>query len=158
MNAIPTKLAKLLGAGPRGGALSLLLLALAFYLEKPLGLPRISDHRAALNIAFGCLSAAALALFVWSFVALPASGRGSTLCTRGPYRYVRHPAYAAFLSVFNFGLALFLNDYIYLGWALLLHPLWHFAVRSEERFMESIFGDEYREYARRTGRFVPRIK
>ena len=99
-----------------------------------------------------------IALVVWSLKSLPARDRGNRLCTDGAFKYVRHPLYAAFLSVFNFGLAIYLNSYIFVLWALLLHPLWHWVVRYEERLMIEIFGDEYAEYQKRTGRFFPKLR
>jgi protein-S-isoprenylcysteine O-methyltransferase Ste14 len=98
-----------------------------------------------------------LAAIIWSVKSLPASERGKKLSTRGAFKYVRHPLYAAFLSIFNFGLALFLNSYIYLLWAVILHPVWHLLVHHEERLMVDIFGQSYVEYQRRTGRFLPRL-
>jgi protein-S-isoprenylcysteine O-methyltransferase Ste14 len=98
-----------------------------------------------------------VALVVWSLRSLPPSARGRQLCTQGAFRYVRHPLYAAFLSHFNFALALFLGHPIYLLWAIALHPIWHVLMRSEERLMLRDFGEPYREYAARTGRFIPRF-
>ena len=99
-----------------------------------------------------------VALVVWSVKSLPASDRGIQLCTDGPFRHVRHPLYAAFQSVFNFGLAIYLNSYVFVAWAALLHPLWHRVIRYEERLMIEIFGDEHADYRKTTGRFVPRSR
>jgi protein-S-isoprenylcysteine O-methyltransferase Ste14 len=101
--------------------------------------------------------ALALAIVVWSLRSLPVSMRGRGVCRSGPFRFVRHPLYAAFLSLFNFGFALYLNHWVYVLWAILLHPLWHSIVRSEELLMVGEFGREYEEYIRETGRFVPRL-
>jgi hypothetical protein len=53
---------------------------------------------------------------------------------------MRHPLCAAFLSMFNFGLAIHLNGYIYILWAVLLHPVWHYVIRYEEQLMIDTFG------------------
>jgi len=42
--------------------------------------------------------------------------------------------------------------------SLLLHPIWHVLARREEKIVMDAFGDEYRRYAARTGRFVPRFR
>jgi protein-S-isoprenylcysteine O-methyltransferase Ste14 len=65
--------------------------------------------------------------------------------------------YAAWISVILPGFALMLNS-----WAVLLilppvHVIWHLLVASEEDLMRARFGDQYRDYAARTGRFIPRI-
>jgi protein-S-isoprenylcysteine O-methyltransferase Ste14 len=64
--------------------------------------------------------------------------------------------YAAFLTFFNFGLAVLLNSWLYVAWALVLHPLWHLNIRGEEALMKEQFPSAYDDYRVRTGRFVPR--
>jgi len=56
------------------------------------------------------------------------------------------------------GVALVINSWVYVLWALLLHPIWHVLANREEKIVEDVFGDEYRHYAARTGRFVPRFR
>ena len=41
---------------------------------------------------------------------------------------------------------------------VLLHPVWLWVIRKEERAMEEEFGEAWREYAGRTGCFVPRVR
>jgi protein-S-isoprenylcysteine O-methyltransferase Ste14 len=74
---------------------------------------------------------------------------------RGPYAWVRHPAYSGtFLTMLGVGLAL-------TNWASLcaLLPcvfLGHFyRVRVEEQALVQIIGQPYRAYMHRTRRFVP---
>ena len=149
---------RIFGAGPRGLLISLALLALTWQVETAFGLPGISDSQAVRWVAFGSSAVGTLLLAGWSAKSLPPATRGKELVTAGPYRYVRHPVYAAFLSCFNFGLAVFLNNWIYVAWAVLLHGVWHWNVRSEEKLMAAAFPDEYPEYCRSTGRFVPRLR
>jgi protein-S-isoprenylcysteine O-methyltransferase Ste14 len=73
------------------------------------------------------------------------------------FKYVRHPLYAAFLDFFDFGLAVLLNNWIYIIWAVLLHPVWHLLINKEEEDLKKIFPGEYEEYCKNTGRFIPRI-
>jgi protein-S-isoprenylcysteine O-methyltransferase Ste14 len=147
---------RLFGSGPLGLLASIALLALARAARPhlpPPGLGLSPETRiAALGIAIfltGVLAA-------WSFRALPPEERGRVVCERGPYRYLRHPLYASFLSVFDLGLAVYLDHWIYLAWAVSLHPLWHWIVGHEERLMRGELGEAYAAYARRTGRFLPR--
>ena len=67
----------------------------------------------------------------------------------------RHPLYGAYLSFFNFGLAIYMNNYVFVVWAILLHPLWHWNIRYEEGLMIFKFGDEYIEYTKRVSRIFP---
>jgi isoprenylcysteine carboxyl methyltransferase (ICMT) family protein YpbQ len=75
--------------------------------------------------------------------------------TGGPYAYVRHPLYC---GTFFITIAYGLMSGLWWSLALLL-PLYFLlhaaAIASEERTLCEMFGDGYREYARRVGRFLP---
>lgn len=79
------------------------------------------------------------------------------LVTRGVYRFVRHPMYTSFF-VSGIGQALLLANWI-AGPAALVAVAVLVAVRvpNEEAMMIGQFGDEYRDYMRRTGGIVPRF-
>ena len=108
------------------------------------------------------MAAASLPLFWWVHRALGSNFSGTlhvreehTLVTHGPYRWVRHPMYTAF--------------YIYLTGILLLTANWFIGgfflagltlvvvnrLKNEELAMVEKFGERYRDYMRRTGRFLP---
>jgi len=157
MEMKPTTFQRIFGSGPVGLVISLVLLFLAGWINTQIDLPSLSDNRFLLNALFMATGFVTLVIIVWSFKSLPAADRGNKLCTSGAFRYVRHPLYAAFLSVFNFGLAIWLNSYIFVLWALLLHPVWHYLVRDEEQMMIDTFGETYIEYQKKTGRFFPRL-
>jgi protein-S-isoprenylcysteine O-methyltransferase Ste14 len=78
------------------------------------------------------------------------------LSTSGPYRWVRHPLYTIGSSfIISFGL---MAD----NWFIALMGILAFiamAIRTpkEEANLIEKFGDEYREYMRRTGRFLPKL-
>jgi len=147
---------KIFGSGPIGLLISIILFFIASWLNKQLNLS-LSNNQFLLNSIFIITSLMTLVIIVWSFKSLPAADRGNKLCTSGAYKYVRHPLYAAFLSVFNFGLAVYLNNYIFVVWAVLLHPIWNYLVRDEEKMMIDIFGMTYLEYQKKTGKFLPRL-
>ena len=153
----PGSYARIFGSGPPGAAASIALLAVAAWVAGRT--PALAfDLGAGLRIAVVAVGAiAAVTLIAWSVRALPVGQRGRELVTTGPFQWVRHPLYAAFLSLFNPALAVALDHPAYLVWALALHPLWHRLIQPEERLMLGQFGDEYRRYAARTGRFLPRL-
>ncbi len=76
------------------------------------------------------------------------------LVTHGPYRYVRHPLYVLglllYLSLATISGSWVLGGAVVAGFAII-------AVRTgkEEAMLLERFGDEYRRYRDRTGRFLP---
>ena len=76
--------------------------------------------------------------------------------TQGPYRFVRHPRYAALIGA-RVALALALGSV--LGWILFIGWLWVNLkrVELEENHLRGLFGEAYERYAKRTARFVPGI-
>jgi protein-S-isoprenylcysteine O-methyltransferase Ste14 len=84
----------------------------------------------------------------------PAPTNTATLRTDGAYRLVRHPIYTGVL-VLGAALALTGRSLLHLAaWAALLGVL-VVKARFEERLLAARFPD-YEDYARRTGRFLPR--
>jgi len=79
------------------------------------------------------------------------------LVTRGVYRLVRHPMYTSFF-ISGLGQALLLANWI-AGPAALVAVALLVIVRvpNEERMMIAQFGNDYRDYVRRTGGIVPRL-
>ncbi len=149
---------RIFGAGPRGLLISIALLALTRQLESAVGLPNITTHDFLRRVIFVGSIVGSIILALWSVKSLPPAARGKALVTAGAFRYFRHPLYASFLSCSNFGLAVLLNNWIYILWAVLLHRVWHWNIRSEEKLMRQEFSEEYEKYCRVTGRFFPRIR
>jgi protein-S-isoprenylcysteine O-methyltransferase Ste14 len=80
-----------------------------------------------------------------------------TLVTHGPYRWVRHPMYTVLYIHF---LAVFLltsNWLIGGGFLGALTLIVATRTRREEATMIEKFGQAYRDYMSRTGRFLPRL-
>jgi protein-S-isoprenylcysteine O-methyltransferase Ste14 len=82
--------------------------------------------------------------------------RGHTIITRGVYRRIRHPMYAS-IWLFSLAQGLLLENWL-AGWSALVTFAALYFVRAprEEQMMCDVFGEDYREYMRRTGRLVPR--
>jgi protein-S-isoprenylcysteine O-methyltransferase Ste14 len=148
---------RIFGAGPLGVLITLVLLGLVLWCQRhcpsgALGLSTSVRYLVLIVAGLGNLTGV-----VWSFRSLPVSQRGRGLCMEGAYRWVRHPLYASFISLGLPGFAVFLNHWIALLWVIVLHLLWHLLIALEEKGMVAQFGDEYLVYAKRTGRFVPRL-
>ena len=94
---------------------------------------------------------------VWSPpITSPGKIPAHELVTDGPYRYIRHPFYAAcILGVTAIELAL--GSYL----VFVLFPVallgLSLVARREEGYLRTSYGDLYRDYERKTWRFVPFI-
>lgn len=79
------------------------------------------------------------------------------LVTSGLYRFVRHPMYSAvFISPIGF-LILSANWLVAAPFFIVLTIMYRMWIDFEEESLISIFGDEYRQYMKRTGRLIPRF-
>ncbi len=103
------------------------------------------------------------ALLVWTFQSLGnnltdtvVTRKAHTLVTTGPYRYVRHPFYLTIL-VAVVGAALAMANWFFLLAGAVPLAFLFVRTRIEEEKLVERFGDDYREYMRRVGRFVPRL-
>jgi len=123
-----------------------------------IGLP---DSVRWLSIGIGIVC---IGLIYWLFSSIgsgisptSATRKQHTLVTSGPYHWVRHPLYTVGSSMFiSFGM---IAD----NWFIAVLGVLAFiamAIRTpkEEANLIEKFGDEYREYMKRTGRFLPRLK
>jgi protein-S-isoprenylcysteine O-methyltransferase Ste14 len=90
-----------------------------------------------------------------SLTPFPEPARRGGLVESGPYRYVRHPIYAAGL-VFFAGYALFAGPLALVGTAL-LGVLWAHKASLEERLLEDRYHDYAAYEARVPWRLVPRL-
>jgi protein-S-isoprenylcysteine O-methyltransferase Ste14 len=115
----------------------------------------------ALGVALLVLGATVYAWCVWDFAAF---GRGTPapidapkkLVIRGLYRYTRNPMYLGVLTVVLGWAALFRSADVLL-YALAVWTCFHgFTVLYEERRLATLFGDSYRAYCSRVGRWLPR--
>ncbi len=75
----------------------------------------------------------------------------------GPYRRVRHPMYTAFLIYFLSWFLISTNLLFIIVWFLFFVTLVA-RMPTEEEMLITQFGDEYREYIKRTGRLFPPLR
>ena len=151
------KMQKLFGVGPTGAGISCVLLAFLAWIDYLVGHPAVMGNAIPMKTAGSLLVVIGLGLHFWTFFTLRNWWKNNRLCTQGPFKFFRHPMYAAWITFICSGVILYLNSWILLFLPLLLHPIWHRLVKKEEKVMLENFGNEYLEYAEQTGRFIPRI-
>ena len=107
----------------------------------------------------------ALAFFAWSFWSLGANYRGGVglydaheLVTTGPYLWIRHPIYTAFIGIMLLVPLLSANWVLGLSGLLLVVSIATARIPTEERQLHERFGPAWERYRERTGRLVPRVR
>ena len=78
------------------------------------------------------------------------------LITSGPYRYIRHPLYT-FGFIFIMTISVSAASWWIFGLGLVTWVPLALRTPLEEQKLIDAFGDEYREYMQRTGRYIPKI-
>ncbi len=149
---------KLFGVGPVGAAISFVLLVMAVWVDRLLGSPVILANSAPLKLVGAAFIFIGLGLHFWSMWTLRNWWAKDELCEMGPFKWFRHPMYAAWITFILPAAALYLNSWIILFSTILLHLIWRLLVIREEEMMLDKFHDRYRTYTARTGRFFPRIR
>jgi protein-S-isoprenylcysteine O-methyltransferase Ste14 len=116
------------------------------------------------RIAGGALATAALPVVWWvqhhlgrNFSSELRIRPDHRLVTSGPYRYVRHPMYSVMLLTFLGYLLLTANWFLAGAGLAILLLVMIFRTPREEAMLIAAFGDDYRAYMARTGRYLPRL-
>ena len=111
-------------------------------------------------LAIGC------ALLLWCVRDFFVSGRGTLapwdpprhLVVVGLYRFTRNPMYVAVLTIIAGWAVLYASPWLAL-YAVVLAVGFHLRVRwHEEPWLSRQFGTEWEAYARRTGRWLPKLR
>ena len=105
---------------------------------------------------------AGVLLYVWCAWDFTFTGQGTPapfdppkeLVVKGPYRYVRNPMYTGILMI-GFSLGLALGTWLLPASATLVFSILAVRTRTEETYLIARFGDQYRAYMSRVGRFFP---
>ncbi len=135
-----------------------LVLGLVLHRLRPVPLlPRVWLAR----ILGGILTGGSITLLAWALATMreartpPEPWKPTErIVTRGPFRYTRNPIYLAFTGI-SLGVAALANAL----WPALLLPAALLAIQRgvierEERYLERLFGDEYRRYKARVRRWL----
>jgi len=85
-----------------------------------------------------------------------ATRKQARLITNGPYRWVRHPLYVVGLATFG-SIGIIAANWFITSCVVVAFILLVIRTQSEEEHLIANYGDEYRDYMKRTGRFLPKI-
>jgi protein-S-isoprenylcysteine O-methyltransferase Ste14 len=80
--------------------------------------------------------------------------RGTKVVSNGAFRHVRHPLYSACL-LFYLGLAVSTASIFSLALFVVIFVFYNYLASFEERLLGEKFGEEYKKYKRKTGKWLP---
>jgi protein-S-isoprenylcysteine O-methyltransferase Ste14 len=106
-----------------------------------------------------------IAVFFWSWAQIHLDTQWSAqlqlkknhhLITTGPYASIRHPLYVGMMG-WSLSVALLTANWIFVTVCVLsiVGVVWR--IPKEEQMMIEAFGDEYKAYMQRTGRYFPKL-
>ncbi len=120
----------------------------------------LADWARVVGVVFGLLCVAGI---YWLFSSIgsgitpvSATRKEHRLSTSGPYRWVRHPLYTVGSS-FYISFGLMADNWFIITLGTLAFIAMAIRTPKEEANLIEKFGDEYREYMKRTGRFFPKL-
>ncbi len=116
-------------------------------------------HSTTINYLGIILSVCGLLVFILAMSTMRDNWRAgiNTLCktqmvTTGIYRFSRNPAFLGF-DLFYLGFTLMIPNLAVLICSLCAAVLLHLQILEEERYLPALFGQEYLEYKKKTGRY-----
>ena len=94
-----------------------------------------------------------LYLLIGSNIQLRKHGRGNYLIKEGPYQFIRHPIYSAWIYSLTGLLSM-----IFYSWAIIIsvvpiNMFWSWLVMYEENTLLLKYSNEYQDYMNKTGQF-----
>lgn len=98
----------------------------------------------------------AMYLFWSGHIVVSHEQRPNGVVATGAFHYVRHPLYLASTLTY-LGLTISTASLISLALFMGIFVFHNYIASYEEKVLEARFGEEYRKYKRRTGKWVPRI-
>jgi len=94
-------------------------------------------------------------LFAWCVRVMRRAWQRGELATTGPYARCRHPRYAAWTFLVVPGLCLMSGSWLLLTVPAVMYAVTRLLIGREEEELQARFGEAWRAYRERTGRFLP---
>jgi len=130
---------------------------LFLFLEFILGGPKIYIENLTAIIVFAVLMTLYSIVTYWSIFSLVKQKMTTSLVISGPYRFVRHPIYAAIIFLLNPALAILLRSWLLVLAILPIYLVWRKYVKDEDQILIKKFGPAYWEYKNSTWCFFPNL-
>jgi len=147
---------RIFGSGPTGIATTILIWIICIQISTLFSIPEMRISPLFRSILIVLFTIDASILIVWSLMVLPIDDRGKKLISKGPYQYVRHPLYAAFIWSGTGIISMIYKSWLLLIFIIPIHIFWVWHIQKEEKFLLNQFGQEYEQYMMRTPQFFPK--
>jgi len=89
---------------------------------------------------------------------LPFSKQNKVLAMTGPYKFVRHPRYAAIVFLITPAISIILNSWLCLITIVPIYLIFRLFILKEEKHLNLLFGENYKKYRDRTPILIPGTK
>ncbi len=146
------------GVGPLAFGLCTLVFVVFWKIDKVTGIASLYGDEVLHKVFAGVLLCAAGIVFYAAIRVLPISKHNKCLVTHGVYSYVRHPRYAAIVFLIYPAFALLVHSSLCLISTLVAYVIFRLSAVLEERKLIQVFGQDYKDYMKKTPGFVPKIR
>ena len=153
-----SKLKQFFGVGPIGALFTIAMWAISLVLEKVLNISQIQIHPILRTAFITVFTIDALYLLIGSNYQIRKQDKGDVLMTKGPYQFIRHPIYSAWVYSFTGILSMMLFSWAIILSVISINLFWSWLVIYEENKMLNKFGNSYKDYMSKTGQFLPSWK
>ena len=126
---------KIFGVGPLGLLIGIFLFGLLSLIDREFGHIPIIGRPGTIRAIGLIFIAIWICWHIWGLKTLRLWIYKNSLCTSGPFRYVRHPLYAGVSLLGSMGISLTFNSWIMLLLPFLLFSVFSILVRREEKMM-----------------------
>ena len=147
---------RIFGSGPSGIVITVFIWIIALQISSYLSIPLMKISPLFRRFLIILFTMDASILIVWSLIVLPPATRGKKFISRGPYQYVRHPLYAAFIWSGTGIISMIYKSWLLLIFIIPIHIFWVWHIQKEEKFLINQFGSKYEDYIMKTPQFFPK--
>lgn len=146
---------RVFGVGPPGLAVTIVIWGILYLVGNLLGIPPMNIGPLIRLLLIIMFIIDLIYLAGGSFLYLHRGNWGRAVVHDGPFLFVRHPLYSAFIYSLTGLLAIWCYSWTLIIAVAPLAIFWSWLVRYEEDSMLKMFGNEYRHYSDSTGQFFP---
>jgi len=152
-----TNICDIAGTGPLGFGICTLVFIAFWKIDEAAGFAPLFGDKVLHRVLAAVLLCAAGLIFRAAFRVMPISKHNKSLITHGVYSYVRHPRYSAFVFLTYPAFALLTHSSLCFASTITAYTIFRLLAVLEERKLIKVFGQDYKDYMKKTPGFIPKI-